>query len=433
MALWSPTGKHLATHSYKGTVYHINKTQGPDACTGCELFYIHSGKRKPGRDAPQGPQDAMISNAFCKSHAFFVAFDVNIGTKAFGSYPSSREFYDSMSRFKNARRANTGYEIIRESGPTRLYMDIEWIESDNKSDALSRDPLVLIPLVLRELISYLKETFILCASLTMDDFCISRSRNPERKQSYHVYMWNRAVFVDNHQHLRAIMFGFYQHLVMQLITKSRTDLEPIFFSRTCADVRGGGCIIDLSVYTRNRQLRPIGAVKKTDTSRVLVAFDIVNNVELVDPLQMPYDQWSRYLASPPADHNQPILGANSRLMALLGDTFNPVKVNSQIQQSLALYFTNKHLSGAMRLQLDEFINFQTTSAKRSGSGAAAEQSVPTPRKRALVNSTGQIELFESKSLDEYVIGGKSNSQNAARFSSLLDDLRRDSQFSAISS
>jgi len=425
MALWNPQGVRHATYNFRNAVYTINATAGTHPVAGAKLFYLFSGTRKVGANAPPGPQDAMMSHAFTCRHEFYVAFDVNVGAKAFGSYPSAEDYFKTIPRFVEAKLANTAYEIIRDKRPSRLYLDVEWVD---EKDGF-RDPQAVIPLLITELIAYLKATFQLCATLTPASFCISRSRNPSQKQSYHIYLWDKVVFTDNHTHLRALMFGFFLHLVHQFIGLGRTELEPLFFKRT-SSIRGGGTIIDLAVYTKNRQLRPIGAVKSGAPERVLVAFDIATNKELIDPYRMGFAEWSRYLASPPVDHGNPVLSANADLLSLLEDKNNPVRVDSEVQNSLIAYFTGKMLAGAARLQLKEYLDghHRCRGAKRSQS----EPTVSAP-KRVIVNpSSGQIDLFESKSLDAYMqeAGGSeelsngSNSDSIALFSSLLQGLQQ---------
>lgn len=428
MALWNPQGVHFATHNYKNAVYTINATAGTHPVAGARLFYLYSGTRKVGADAPPGPQDVMMNVAFTQRHEFYVAFDVNVGAKAFGSYPSAEDYFRAIPRFIAAKLANTGYEIIRANRASRLYLDVEWVD---EKDGF-RDPQIVIPLLITELITYLKTTFQLCATLTPDSFCISRSRNPSQKQSYHIYLWDKVVFTDNHTHLRAIMYGFFLHLVHQFVGLGRSELDPIFFKRT-SPVRGGGTIIDLAVYTKNRQLRPIGAVKAGAPERVLVAFDIAANRELIDPYQMEFAQWSRYLASPPLGHGNPVLSAHADLLALLEDRANPVRVDSEVQNSLIGYFTGKMLAGAAQLQLKEYLEEHRGSIKRSCSSSS--RSVSSAPKRVSVSPTGQIDLFESKSLDAYLqeaggaaeLSNGSNSDSISLFSSLLEGLQRNSR------
>lgn len=399
---WFPPSGSLkhAEYSVGKFSYTIMKTPS-DPSMGVQLYYLIGQRPANARkkSAP-GAQDIMIDEAARTKNTFLVAFDVPGARKAFCSFKNAQTAFNALKALTASRRLNTSYEIIGSKTPCRLYMDVEWVESEHGA----RDVHATLTLLLTELIAFLKSKFIVCARLCLDDFVISRSRNVTKKQSYHIYMWNRVYFANASSDLRAVMLAFFDYLVRQMIIAGRSELRVLFFDRlavsSSTSYRGGGCIVDMMVYTDNRQMRLPGSVKIDAPDRMLVPYSLSSGKELIeDPMAMSFsDDWSRYLVTQVSeDDSLRVIPSSDQLEFIYGKS-TPVSVNSSCQRALTAYFTGTAIRDAGKSLLMDSTD-ATSQKKRPSSGVVSDS------KRVVIsNPTGAVTMvtFRGKPLEDYM-------------------------------
>ena len=399
MSWWSPHSNSEYAKYTTGKYSYSIMTSPEDTDLGVKLWSL-IGKRPANakRKTSPGAQDVMIEQALRMGHTYFVAFDVPGSLKAFCSFPSVRAGYAALQRLHTRGRMNTSYEIIGSQAPCRLYMDVEWVESEHGA----RDVKTTLTLLLTELVAWLREKFLVCGSLTLDDFVITRSRNTTVKQSYHIYLCNKVYFGNNSHDLRAVMMAFYLHLVTEMIVKGRSSLKPLFFDRSVvsagkAGFRGGGAIVDMMVYTERRQMRQPGSVKLNSPTRVLVPYRLSDGAEIVaDPMTMECDAWSRYLVTGVNVSESVRVIPSPEQMALVSGKETPVSVNSYVQRALTAYFTGAAIRDAGKSILLE----NTPTLKRSAPSNNASES----KKVVISHPDGAMTFvaFRGRPLEEYM-------------------------------
>lgn len=353
--------KHLAqvvaTHSQekKGgetTRYRVFRALVPKL--GANVFWLEGVRRATGRaNDPPGAQNYMQMAAGKEGHCFWAAFDVPTGvkqpptTKAFASYADDRAFYDALFTSDLQQRKlpsgmlNTSYEIVREGFPCWPHFDIEWDPAVHRIE----EPAKLVLLFQDLLIASFKRHFpFQCLHLERKHFRVSRSRNTAEKRSYHVVLRAGVAFLDSPTHHHAFMQTLFRELVIALTLDGDQRVRNLFFDRTAVQVKvGGGCIMDTQIYTRNREFRACGAVKLKAPDRVLVAYDLENDCELVSPDEMPFEQWQEYLASnvPEGLDDLQLLKAGDDMLTLAKSKTPPISVNSIEQEALTCYFNSQ--------------------------------------------------------------------------------------------
>ena len=177
----------------------------------------------------------------CKG--FTVAWDKKPGDqkKAYGLYPSVEDFFDNM--LLSPANARFGYELIPENTECKAYADIEWYGEQDTAHA-----------ILNDFVAFLRER----AGKWYHPQMVERPRiyvacgsrpDPGKgcfKNSYHLTIDN-LVFTCNHD---GQMKSFF--------TPSPDTCDPShdhskFYSTNSEGERK--CIVDLSVYSKNRTFR----------------------------------------------------------------------------------------------------------------------------------------------------------------------------------
>jgi hypothetical protein len=364
---YNPVGGEVcATYTNKNnTKYSVMKVFSREFNT--YIFY-HEGAKRVRNATNKGVQDWMFEFADQSKHKVFIALDTK-KAKAFASYPDLQALYDSLFHMDPAIRKlpdslyNTSYEIVRAERPCLFHLDIEW--TDDVDGA--RDTKQTINTLLRFVVDHLKKVFPFgCSAISVSDIKLCRSRNQEKKRSFHAVLPAKIAFANNHVHLHAFIQSLYREAVLQLVAHNNKALEILFFDRSNPNYNGtkagGGCVFDVGIFSMNREFRPPTACKLLAPDRMLVPYDLEKDVELCQGRSIPFDMWKESMVcNVPSDLDAlHMLCATEELKTLLaGD--KPTCNKSIEQRALCEYF-NK--SEEPQVSIDDLVARKISGAKR---------------------------------------------------------------------
>ena len=190
-------------------------------------------------------RQADMFHALSKNKGYIaVAWDVAAGEgkKAYGLYATAEEFYEHLLQTPPDKRF--GYELIPENTLCKAYADVEWIGEPDPNHTL-----------LKRLIQFAAEWYPgILGKLEVYVACGSRPTESGAelvKHSYHITIAN-LVYACNHDKSMENFFTL----------PSTSDFSAFHWT----DAKGQSkCIVDLSVYTRNRVFRLPYNMKRSST------------------------------------------------------------------------------------------------------------------------------------------------------------------------
>jgi len=205
----------------------------------------------------KNPQEKAFSEGEKLGHKFYCHIDVSNGTiqsKAFGSYKDIRTFWKETRDIVPEEKAI--YEIIRDSGPSKFYADLEWsLDWKSKTE------------ILDDFSKIMKECFNQCFQYIFDletsmknedddvDDSLYKGRKGAKildacnvgKNKGSLHITHPDIYFDNlscqrrfWSHVKTTMENDYPKLFFQ------DETECNFITKT---------FIDFSVYTKNRAFR----------------------------------------------------------------------------------------------------------------------------------------------------------------------------------
>lgn len=186
----------------------------------------------------KNPQEKAFSEGEKLGHTFYCHIDVSNGTiqsKAFGSYKNITTFWKETKDIPPEEKAI--YEIIRDSGPSKFYADLEWsLDWKNKTE------------ILDDFSKIMKECFNQCSEFNFEvseSIILDACNVAKNKGSLHITHPN--VYFDNLSSQRR--FWSYVRTIME------NDYPKLFFQDETECNYITKTFIDFSVYTKNRAFR----------------------------------------------------------------------------------------------------------------------------------------------------------------------------------
>ena len=225
--------------------------------------------------------------------------DSSTGSKLYGVFSNINLLYENILSITNTQRC--GYEIISQSLPCKLYLDVEWEGSQDSTHMRIRDIMSCMRSFCRYKLNIEHlEIYVSCSS--------RQKENGVFKNSYHVVVRNVMFSCNDDGNMKGFLSEF---------CCKHQDTYPVWYTK---DNSQSACCIDMAVYTKNRCLRlPLCCKKGTST-----AFVRING----DPLDK-NDQFTSCYSEQNVDSWKPFIvtdySRNDSSITWVESTSNPVR------------------------------------------------------------------------------------------------------------